>query len=40
MILRGEGVNGCRRFALAGTDQSPLSQAITARGSVAARDMT
>ena len=28
-----------RRFALAGTDQSPLSQAIRARGRVAVRDM-
>jgi hypothetical protein len=27
------------RFALAGADQSPLSQAIGARGSIAARDM-
>jgi hypothetical protein len=27
-----------RRFALVETDQSPLSQAITARGSIAAKD--
>jgi hypothetical protein len=36
---RGGGEDKGRRFALAGTDQSPLSQAIRARGRVAARDM-
>jgi hypothetical protein len=36
---RGGGEDKGRRFALAGTDQSPLSQAIRARGSIAARDM-
>ena len=36
---RGGGEDKGRRFALAETDQSPLSQAIRARGSVAARDM-
>jgi hypothetical protein len=36
---RGGGEDKGRWFALAGTDQSPLSQAIRARGRVAARDM-
>ena len=36
---RGGGEDKGRRFALAGRDQSPLSQAIRARGSIAARDM-
>jgi hypothetical protein len=36
---RGGGEDKGRWFALAGTDQSPLSQAIRARGSIAARDM-
>lgn len=36
---RGGGEDKGRRFALAGTDQSPLSQAIRARGRVAVRDM-
>jgi len=36
---RGGGEDKGSRFALAGTDQSPLSQAIRARGRVAARDM-
>jgi hypothetical protein len=36
---RGGGEDKGRRFALAGTGQSPLSQAIRARGGVAARDM-
>jgi hypothetical protein len=36
---RGGGEDKGRRFALAGRDQSPLSQAIRARGRVAARDM-
>jgi hypothetical protein len=36
---RGGGEDKGRRFALAGIDQSPLSQAIRARDSVAARDM-
>ena len=36
---RGGGGDKGRRFTLAGTDQSPLSQAIGARGSIAARDM-
>jgi hypothetical protein len=36
---RGGGEDKGRRFALAGRDQSPLSHAIRARGSVAARDM-
>ena len=36
---RGGGEDKGRRFALAGTDQSPLSQAIRARGRVAVKDM-
>jgi hypothetical protein len=36
---RGGDEDKGRRFALAGTDQSPLSQAIRARGRVAVRDM-
>jgi hypothetical protein len=36
---RGGGEDKGRRFALAGRDQSPLSQAIRARGRVAARDI-
>jgi hypothetical protein len=36
---RGGGEDKGRWFALAGTDQSPLSQAIRARGGIAARDM-
>ena len=36
---RGGGEDKGRRFALAGRDQSPLSQAIRARTSIAARDM-
>jgi hypothetical protein len=36
---RGGGEDKGRWFALAGIDQSPLSQAIRARGKVAARDM-
>ena len=36
---RGGGEDKGRRFALAGTDQSPLSQASRARGSIAAKDM-
>ena len=36
---RGGGEDKGRRFALAGRDQLPLSQAIGARGSVAARGM-
>ena len=36
---RGGDEDKGRRLALAGTDQSPLSQAIGARGRVAARDM-
>jgi hypothetical protein len=36
---RSGGEDKGRWFALAGTDQSPLSQAIRARGRVAARDM-
>jgi hypothetical protein len=36
---RGGGEDKGRRFALAGADQSPLSQASRARGSIAARDM-
>ena len=35
---RGGGEDKGRRFALAGTGQAPLSQAIRARGKVAARD--
>ena len=35
----GGGEDKGRRFALAGADQSPLSQAIGARGGIAARDM-
>jgi hypothetical protein len=35
----GGGEDKGRRFALAGTNQSPLSQAIRARGSIAVRDM-
>jgi hypothetical protein len=37
--VRGGGEDKGRRFALAGIVQSPLSQAIRARGSIAARDM-
>jgi len=36
---RDSGEDKGRWFALAGTDQSPLSQAIRARGRVAVRDM-
>jgi hypothetical protein len=36
---RGGGEDKGRRFALAERDQSLLSQAIRARGSIAARDM-
>jgi hypothetical protein len=36
---RGGAEDKGRRFALAGTDQSSLSQVIGARGSIAARDM-
>jgi hypothetical protein len=36
---RGGGEDKGRRFALAGTDRSPLSQAIGARGNIAARDI-
>jgi len=36
---RGGGADKGRRFALSGRDQSPLSQAIGARGGIAARDM-
>jgi hypothetical protein len=36
---RGGGEDKGRWFALPGRDQSPLSQAIGARGSIAARDM-
>jgi hypothetical protein len=36
---RGGGEDKGHRFALAVTDQSPLSQAIRVRGSIAARDM-
>ena len=36
---RGGGEDKGRRLALAGIDQSPPSQAIRARGRVAARDM-
>jgi hypothetical protein len=36
---RGGGEDKGRWFALAGTDQSSLSQVIRARGSIAARDM-
>jgi hypothetical protein len=35
----GGGEDKGRRFALAGTDQSPLSQAIGARDGIAAKDM-
>jgi hypothetical protein len=35
----GSGEDKGRRFALAGTDQSTLSQAIRARGGIAAKDM-
>ena len=37
--VRGGGEDKGRRFALAERDQSPLSQAIRARGSFAARNM-
>ena len=36
---RGGGEDKGRRFALPRTDQSPLSQAIEARGRVAVEDM-
>jgi hypothetical protein len=36
---RGSAEDKGRRFALTRRDQSPLSQAIRARGRVAARDM-